>query len=249
MKKPARIFTYIITILNSFVPATVVAFFGSIYILTNVKTGEQCTYIQLYYSSFVYGFIFCSAVSLIYFFLIRSKRIIPRWWSTLLLITISYCFVPLHSGFCGGSELRLQAFPPVGGLTAEALLMSTLGFIIIAIFTKQSSRGSVNNSKKRFKSPGWIVVFSLIQYVLFFLSLIVMSLFEKIQFVLTAKLLFFNNHILRWPLYNPMTEDFISSQFSGLAAHLVFIANSLIWGAVVWLIIKVINRKKEQPSH
>ena len=67
------------------------------------------------------------------------------------------------------------------------------------------------------------------------------------RLLLSANILYFINHILRWPLYTSFTEDYIKSHLSGPAAHIVFVANALIWGTVIWFILKF--KEIQQPSH
>ena len=103
--------------------------------------------------------------------------------------------------------------------------------------------------KKKFKSPAWILAFSVGQYLAFFTSLIATSVMFYLGLKPIAWVLLKISIVLAQPFFNSLTNDFIMEHLPGPKAHIVFVLNALVWGIVIWGIIQIINRNKSEPEH
>lgn len=237
MKKAARVIACIVTIFNAFLPACVVSLLGSCFVVAmDVEGGQAITFNAVSFSSIIFGFLFCLIASLLYFYLIKSKRILPRWWLTLALVVASVASIPVHAMIFWPKEIVARPHPFVGGLWVEALFLTVLGTALIAVFARPVSERSARSPG--FQSPAWIILFSVGQYMAFFMSAIAMSSFLKMHLRLSADLFRIINLSLRQPFYNRFTEGFILENFQGMSGHLIFMGNAFIWGVVVWLICR-----------
>jgi hypothetical protein len=251
MKKKKPIFTYIITILNSFIPATVMAILGTALIIGTTNDGQALRFNGLFSSSVIFGYTFCVVISLTYFYLIRRERITPRWWTNILLILLSYLSIPTHAfayaKTIGISADRYNGNFISGSLTFEALLLAVIGFTWIGIRTKKSpEKKKIENKRTKLSYLKWIL-FPLFYYIALFASTMLMVILMKMNFYITGTLARIASLLIRLPLYNDATKDFISVHFSGLKGHIIFLTNALIWGIVIWFIGRLL-KKKSQPG-
>ena len=247
-KKP--IFTYIITILNSFIPATVLAILGTALIIVTTSEGQPLRFNGLFSSSVIFGYTFCIVISLTYFYLIRRKRITPRWWTNILLILVSYLSIPTHAFVyaktIGVSVDRYNEHFIAGSLTLETLLLAIIGSTWIGIRTKKPLNKKIPKMKHaKLRYLKWIL-FPLFYYIALFVSTMLMVTLLKMNFYITGTLARFASLAIRLPLYNDATKGFISVHFSGLKGHIVFLTNALIWGLVFWLIGKLVMKNPNQ---
>lgn len=241
MKNKKPVFTYIITILNSFTPSTVLAMLGGALILGTTSEGQSLSFNGLFTLSVIFGYIFCTVISLIYFYLIRRKRITPRWWTNILLILLSYLSIPAHAFAYaktnGISADRYNESFIVVSLTLEALLLAVVGFFWIGIHTRKPLEKKTPEKKQAKRRYLKFILFPIFYYIAFFGSLLLMSPSHLIGWMAR-----FVNVVLGFPLLSPATNDFISTNFSGQKGHVIFLSNAIIWGVVVWGISRLTNK-------
>jgi hypothetical protein len=142
MKKKKPIFTYIITILNSFMTASIVGFLGCMLVMGTTSEGKALSFKGLFFPSIIFGYVFCLIVSLLYFYMIRKGKMRARWWINILMIVLSYSSIPAHA-FISAKTLGMNPenyndSTPLFSLSFPALILTIIGFATIGIITRKS---------------------------------------------------------------------------------------------------------------
>lgn len=138
VKRP--IFTYIITVLNAFIPTFItIIFSGMLVIGTVVETGEKIDFADVFYPAIYFGAAFCLLASFTYFFIIRKRILRPRWWTTLLLIVLSYAACPVYAAVFGMVDKNAGISGQLGVMFFKVLLFTAIGFPLIALLSRTRS--------------------------------------------------------------------------------------------------------------
>ena len=217
---------------------------GGLFVIASSKD-QVFSFNGLFTPSVIFGYFFCIIISLTYFYLIRRKKLRPCWWSNLLLIVLSYLAMPAHAvlyaltiGPDPSTYTKHVIFIP---FTSEALLLAIVGFTWIGIHTRKPLDHSKKIKKTRFKILKWIL-FPVYYYIALFASGMLMVTLLNGQLFVMGSVARFINVLLRLPLYNAATKEYISTNFSGPKGHIIFIANAVIWGVFIWGISRYKNK-------
>ncbi|MBN2161341.1 MAG: hypothetical protein JXR25_01585 [Pontiellaceae bacterium] len=129
IKQRKPVFTYVVTILNGFIPPFILSFIGMLFVWrTNTESDDSYSFYKLYQPAYINGMLVGVTATLIYFFLLRSRFLRPRWWTTLLLVLLTWLIIPIFAMISAPLD---QNACPAGKLVFDATFTAFIGFILI----------------------------------------------------------------------------------------------------------------------